>query len=387
MKIAFVISSINSKSHGGGGHYYSLIETVAQLSLLHEVIIYNVGNHKSIALEKSVLEVQNIVYKDISVFKIYKGLNRALKEFEPEVIHAFDNLALLWVRTIGRLKKIPFCVTKCGGVNPRYFPFSQSLILFSNENLVFFKDKKKFKKSKLYLIPNRIRSFKDDEERIASITTQIKDEHQQAIKFLRISRISSYYHKGALQLIALIKKLRSDGLNCILIFVGTVEDTSCFSELRKASKGFGYFFTEQYYTTNAKTLINSANVVLGTGRSMMEAASKEKVLLVPTKNFTIPSLLYQDNFKAAFNLNFSERYSNHHQTERENYQQILSTLKSQKNIEALNNFSMNVFENYFDSSKIEIQYIKVYQELTNRPPLRFIDYILHLLFVLRAIYK
>lgn len=387
MKIAFVIASINSKSNGLGGHYHSLLETVEQLSANHDVFIINVGNNPAKALEDTKFKLFSIIEKGYAICRTYKKIISILKDEKPDILHAFDSSAYYWVRLAGHKLKIPFCITKCGGVNPVYFPYAKNLVLFSTENLNFFKSNRKFKDSNLSLIPNRIKEFDDDINRIEEIINRI-EKFKNAFKFLRITRIGKYYHNSSLQLINLVNKLSNDGIKCCAIFIGTVEDEHYLKELKEQGNGNCFFFSAPEFTKNAKTLINVADAVLGTGRSFMEAAAKEKLLLSPVQNSSTPALITQENFKTAFYYNFSERITIENFNESFNYNQIKNIIQNKEKQKKQATFAGEIFREYFDAKRIGVKYEKVYANAQKtKTPKKRIDWLLHTLFLIRNYYR
>jgi len=387
MKIGFVISSINSKSNGLGGHYHSLLETADQLSKKHDVFIINVGNNPAKALKGTKFKLFLIIDKGYAIFRTYKKIISILKNEKPDMLHAFDSSAYYWVRLAGNKLQIPFCITKCGGVNPVYFPYAKNLVLFSTENLNFFKSKRKFKDSNLSLIPNRIKDFEDDNSQIEKIHYRL-GIYANTFKFLRITRIGNYYHNSSLQLICLVNKLSNDGIKCCAIFIGTVEDEHYLKELKKQGNSNCFFFTEPEFTKNAKHLINSADAVLGTGRSFMEAAAKEKILLSPVQNSFIPALIKRENFKTAFYYNFSERITIKNFDESLNYNQIKNVIQNKEKQKEQTAFAAEIFTEYFDAKKIGDKYEKVYANAQKaKTPKKRIDWLLHTLFLIRNYYR
>lgn len=387
MRILFLISSINSKSNGKGGHYHSLLETVKQISKNHEVIIVNIGNNPAEALLNSNFKTYRILNK-ISLYKTYKQLKKIIKEEQPDILHSFDALAFYWTRISGRMLGIPYCLTKCGGENPKYyFPYAKNLILFSSENELFFKSQAKFRDSNQFLIPNRIQQFEDNVEGIGEIQNNLKKQHKNSFKFLRITRIGNYYKKSSLQLIHLVKKLRKEGLDCCLIFIGTVEEVLILKELIQEGEDFTYFFTDNKYTTNAKSFINCADAVMGTGRSFMEAAAKSKILLSPVKNSSIPLLIQSSNFAKAFEFNFSERILISDYVEINNYNAIKATIENKSDQNKLQEFSSEVYADFFDSKRITEKYENVYQGIQRKKNIHLMDFFLHTLFVIRSYYR
>lgn len=387
MKIVFIIASINSKSKGKGGHYHSLLETVKQLSKVHEIIIVNIGNEPAQALLGSSFKTHRILNKT-SLYKTYAQLKKFIKEENPDILHSFDSLAFYWTRICGRMLRIPYCLTKCGGQNPKlYFPYAKNLVLFSSENELFFKSHSKFKDSNLFLIPNRIELFEDNMEGIKNIHSILKEKHKNSFKFLRITRIGNYYKNSSLQLIHLVKKLRNEGLNCSLIFIGAIEEDSVLRELKKEGEDFTYFFSQNSYTSNAKSFINCADAVMGTGRSFMEAAAKGKILLSPVQDSSIPLLIQSSNFAKAFEYNFSERILISDYNESDNYDDIKTIIENKYSQIKSQEFSSAVYGEFFDSKKIVEKYENVYYGIQLQRKVHLFDFFLHTLFVIRSYYR
>lgn len=387
MKIAFLITSINSKSGGLGGHYHSLMETASQISKYHDVIIINIGNKEAKTLQSSNIKIYEIIYPGFLVLKTYKELKKILTCEKPDVLHAFDVLAYYWVRFFGRQLQTPYCLTKCGGVNPKYyFPYTKNLVLFSNENFIFFKKKYKFHDTSLYLIPNRVRLFNDDIQRINEINRTL-GRYKSSFKFLRICRIGTYYRNSIHQLINLVNQLRSDGLDCCAIFIGVVEDKWIFKEFKDLKRDYLFFFTSESFTKNAKELINCSDAVLGTGRNFMEAMAKGKIMLCPLSNAIYPALVNSEIFQAAFDYNFSERLCLDNYKENENYYRIKEVVKNENIQKELYKFSKLSFEEFFDSKNIAVKYNEVYSGLKFYKKTHSVDFFMHTLFIIRSYFR
>lgn len=385
MKIAFVISCINSKSEGGGGHYYSLLETVFQVSKKHETLIISIGN-----IKPKVLDIYNGKLYNLNLNKNInrplRGLSKIVKKEGVDVLHAFDDLAFFWTRTVSYQEKIKSCLTKCGGRNPKfYYPISNSLINFSKENYSYFKTKKKFASSKLFFVPNRLRAFNSDEERILSLYKELPVEIQNSFKFLRISRLGKYYQKSAEQLIRLVKKLRSDNINSCVIFVGKIESLEVYEELKILGQDCVFFFTSDEYTSDAKELIDVSDAVLGTGRSFMEASSKGKILFAPSLDADIPVLINKDNFEEAFFFNFSERISFSNLDLGSNYNQLKNLIFDAQLKKQYATFSYSLFKQYFDSDLLADKMTYIYK-VCSVEKRNYMDLFLHRTFLLRKLY-
>lgn len=386
MKIAFIISSLNSPSNGMGGHYFSLLETAKKLKENNEIIIYNIGNTPALALENVQFKVVPIIYKQIAFYKIYKDLLFAIKEYKPDVIHSFDFVSFFWGRLVSYKLNIKSCLTKCGGRNQIYSPYCDNFILFSKENFNFYSNKRKFKPSNLHLIPNRISPFADDKLRIDKLLSKLQSKHLDAFKFLRISRIGSYYLKSAQQIINLVIDQNKLGINTIFIYVGTVEDEIIFKQLKfQNNYDFIYFFTEDVFTSNSKELINLSDAVLGTGRSYMEASSKSKVMLAYNPMGKYPILIQKSNFEYTFNFNFSERIQMPLLKDDITVFNNIIVDKDYRN--ELETLSYNMFIKYFDSTNLGSMHINIYSNIKFKNKLNLFDFILNGLFVLKTYLK
>lgn len=381
MNIVFLISSINTE--GNGGHYYSLIETVKNLQNEHNCEVINIGTQKSKALINQ--DYFNVTFFDssnFSFFNVYRQVNLYCLHKKIDVIHSFDSLAFLWARLLSNKIKCKLVLTKCGGANLFYYPFCSNTICYSLENYKFFKNLKKYKETQLYLIPNRISEFPDDEIRIKKLNDLIKKEHHNLFKFLRILRISSYYEKSLMQLIDLVQKLNSLKVRCVLIIIGTIDDQRIVDNVKRMKLDYIYLINEDLFTINAKEVINYVDGVLGTGRSFMESASKSKILLSPISQGQFPMLISENNFETAFEYNFSERISIFNYSYLENFNEIDAMLSDDNTRINLKKLSRSIFDEHFNSNSLLEKHNVVYSKekiQTNK----FLDLLLNYLFVLR----
>jgi len=232
MKITYIISNINSQSKGNGGHYYSLLSTVSAIGKIHEIRIVNIGSNESMAFKNSGIEIVNIIDKELNNFKLLKQLFVFLKTDKPDLLHAFDEFAFFYVRVINVLLKKPIVLTKCGGGNPKYFyPLCKNLIVYSKENLIFFKTVKKYRNSNILHIPNRVSEFESDGKRILELREKFHLVNYKFV-FLRIARIGKAYRKSIIELIKIVNQLNDKNISTCLLLIGTIEDISVFEEIK-----------------------------------------------------------------------------------------------------------------------------------------------------------
>ena len=386
MNILYVVSNINTASKGNGGHYYSMLATAEALGVSNNVVVLNIGTEKSIALKDARPPVVNILQPRLDTWKLLKELNIFLKKSDFEVIHSFDDLAFFYLRIAAARRKIPVVLTKCGGVNPKYFPFCKTLVTFSEENQNFFRSQKKFLKTNIYLIPNRVNSFKQDEKRIRSLS-QKHDLTNYDIVFTRISRIGLTYQKTLKQLINLAAACSLEGKKTCVLVIGTVVDHQVLRDIRTHAKDISLKIEDDpFFTRNAKELIDIGDVFVGTGRSFMEAALQRKIMFAPLQENNFPVLVDEKNFPSLFCTNFSER--GHVDNFDPSMQlKFLKKLLVEKSVRK--SFSENMYtlykENFDVREKVDL-YKKIYAESEITTPLKLKDLFIHYLFIQRRFF-
>lgn len=387
MNITFVVSNINTHSKGNGGHYYSMLSTAEALSKNHKVQIINIGTDESLALRNTNFEIINIISEKLNDFILIYHLNKYVKRHPTDVIHAFDQLGYFYARIVSVLRRIPLVLTKCGGVNPRYFPYSQDLINFSQENMQFFQSLRKFRKTKISLIPNRINPFPSDLQRIEALE-QKHDLAQYDYVFLRIGRIGSYYQSSLLQLVKTVSLTNQRGVNACALLIGAVENQDVLQLIKEEGLQANLKIeSDQKFTRNAKELIDVADVVQGVGRSFQEAALKNKLMLAPLKNSPLPVLVNEKNFMHLLKTNFSERGEIPGQETSHLIDNLLDILYSKQETE---NYLQKVIPLFQDSFNIETK-VTAYEEIYKNKKFQlnnnFVDSVLNYLFVRRKFHQ
>lgn len=372
-----ILYTIFTTSHGNGGHFYSLVTTAKAMTAKADVTIINFGLKKSPVIESSGIKSYNILLNSNGIVRAYKKFKKIVKEEDPNVLHSFCTLSYFFVRTHAMFKPIKTILTKCGGPNPkRYFPVAKNLILYSKENFDYFKSKKKFRSSKLYLIPNRVLEQKSDNKRIDELKDYLQLKENQKI-FLRIGRIARHYESSIIQAINLVNELNQKESNYLLILIGSVQGQTLFDELRKIDNNALRIVSETRFTSNASELIGIADFVIGTGRSLMEAAAKGKVLLTPNKNSKYPVLINEKNFKPLFDNNFSPR--GFVSVDDSFHEKMLQDLQSIN--KRYNEFSRELFLKYFDINSKKNYYLDLYTLTEVHKEKLSFDFLFHYLFL------
>jgi len=383
-KVMFLISSNKNVI---GGHYYSLRTTAEALSSSIIPIIVSIGTNRSPILELSKVLYIHVYSNGWNNIGTIINMCKLIKEKQPDVIHGSDWGMPVFGRSLSFLYKIPYISTLPGGGNPTvFYPYVKDLILFSKENYDYFKTHKKFSKTNLYLIPNRITSIAQDQKRIEILKEKIEESRK---TFLRISRFALHYKESIIQAINLVAFLNERGLNSQLIIIGTIEDRDVYNAIMsyidaKKEKNI-HIFTELLYTVNASELIDIADFVIGTGRGFMEASSRSKVMFTPVKNSELPVLINESNFLTYFNTNFSPRNILMDKDIEVNKKNIVTLLEDEDKIIEEKIFSENMFKKYFDITNKKEDYIRLYENLEYDKQIHFIEFLELCLRQLRAV--
>ncbi len=293
-----MVVSVHDKPYGG--HYHSSFAYFEALSKSYNVTLLVIGNEKPDWLSN--YKSHYVYFNGLNIFSVILKCRKIISEFD--ILHAFDEFAYFFIRSHSN-KKVVY--TRCGGPNPvnRYYPEVNNLVCFSMENYTFFKASKKV--SSVELIPNRVPKFSCD-QRLCNLAIQEKALDINQVRVLRIARIDRYYEKSIIQTINLGGFLKASGIQNQVIIIGKVYDEDFYDELEVKYPQIK-IISENQFTNNAKLLLDIANVVVGTGRSFMEAATLGKVVFSPLENSELPRLITSANIEEHFKANFSERVS------------------------------------------------------------------------------
>jgi hypothetical protein len=373
MKILYLITTFGN---GIGGHYFDLITTIESLSNEIEPVVVNIGRTNSPIISNLLCEKHQWIYK-LNYLKIRKDLEKLINKRNIEVIHCFDDRSYFFLRS-KRFSNIPCIITKCGGPNQKFFPKVKELILFSTENLIFFKGKSKFKNSVLHFIPNRVAKFNSSLHKINLLKHEI-DWKEDDIIFLKIGRIDSYYKKSIIQSIKLVNELKRDFKNVKLIIIGKSSDIKLYDELISHKNENIFIQSNEDFTENSKEVLEICDFYIGTGRGIMEASSKKKILLTPVLDRCYPALVTHNNFLSFFGTNFSERNITDKSNE-ELINEIKKVVTSINIRDEFNLFSNELFNEHFNIDKKTEYYIILYRNAKHPANLNLFDRLIQNIF-------
>lgn len=301
MKVLFTIWTYNE---GIGGHYQSFISTLNSLDKSKiEYYVINLGNNKAISLYDKEFEV---LFYQVSIFNQYhleKKLKKIIELKKIDVVHCYDYHSYFFVRKAS----LPILVTYPGGSNNKWFPIVENALMFSQENYHHFSKLSEFKKTRFYLLTNRVDRIFQDNQKIKKILAEYKSS---GIVLLKVARIGKYYENSIQSSIDIATKLFNEGIDNTLFIIGYVEDENVRNQILnriKNCKNNIHLLTNKYYTSNANSLIQIADILFGTGRGIMEGLSFGKIVLSPVNNGNNHVVVNEDNINFLEFHNFSER--------------------------------------------------------------------------------
>ena len=349
MKVLYSIFSWKGKP---GGHFFSFDHTITALAegYVEPVILYIGETHPVV----EAIPVKKYHVKPSLVSK--KGVLEVVEREKPDVIHCFDRMSFIYMSFFLRNRKVKFLLTKAGGnSDPEYTPYCKDIVLFSQESLAQFKKNHKFDDTALYYIPNRVnRSRLHFEE----------NEPGDTLRMIQVIRINSDKHPAISRTLNFLKILVDKGVQLKLIMAGTVNTLSekHYIEEFVSSNGLDSYFEliTDDRVNRGSDLLSLGDYVIGTGRSVMEAASLGKIVLVPVKNLDYPVLLDSENLDNLLYFNFSGRTDTTY--DEKELKKIELSLKDTNYRNDIKSFIREAYLHYFDLSKEIIkQYMKIYK--------------------------
>ena len=368
MKVLYLISVAG---HGKGGHFHSLMSISEAMKASVDVKIVTVGPGNSKLIESSPNFHQNIPFDSIPGRTFFKQIGSVLKTLQPDVVHCFDERAylLLALYLFLHRKKIPIVLNKCGGPNTANYPVAPSLVLFSMENLNYYKNHPGFSGSAIHLIANRVQ--KSETRKKHEIFEKLKPD----FLIFKIARISSFYQHSLSDAIKLVRTLLEKGCkNIRLCIIGTLENPDVMISLQQEAKGLPVeFITEPLITHKAADFLHYADMAICTGRGFMEASALGIPVLAKVKQSHIPFLVNEENFESFFFYNFSERTQLPGANAEENLQCILKVIADPAVHATYSAISARMFTTYFDVQGAVPKYLDVYKEAIRESPKLFLS--------------
>jgi hypothetical protein len=381
--IAFIVSSFKYNNTGLGGHYYTAFSIYNEIAKQMPASLIVIGDLKPPAIDFSKNGVLFLKVSRKLLIKDFKFFYQLTVKLGSNILHAFDPYAFLFARMIGQFTNIKVFATKCGGPKPEmgYYPRICPDIIFSNEDQHYFKKRASlFNVPTPVLLPNRISScvLTKQEHGIAKLPG-IDDAH--SIKIIRIARIYKAYEKSIFQTIELSRALRNRGLKVILYIVGYLQDNSVFQRVLKQISKNDYLLTEDAYTQNASRHLQHVDIVVASGRGVMEACYSGKIICCSVCDSDLPFILDADNFDDFFYHNFSSRTSKPNIDSQENIGRITELINQKEKLERYRHRMEILQKKYFDIATVIPTYLELYtmDRFKKNSFINLIDLAFHLL--------
>lgn len=360
MNIIYIISCFKNTNSGVGGHYHSMIATATALSTQHAVQIVSIGN-----LIPKVLSKQSIPFKHV-YFQLNKIKNslREIREalLSADVIHCFDSDCFFWVRLLKIDQELPVILTKAGGPNPkRHFPKCDYLILYSQENLQWFRAKPKFLNTQIELIPNRVSLNPTHSNPYNETDTPLWPAYEQGIKIICIARINQSKIHQLIGSIEVLKEFITKGTKASLCIIGRVEEDAALRILESQIQDIpATILTGENFTNLASRFLIQADIAIGAGRGLMEASAASCVVFCSTRYQRLPIPFTSATAEILGVHNFSDRNTAHNEFGETFSAQYIARLIDPVFLNAQKLSSRNLYHQKFDITPVIGKYSDFY---------------------------
>jgi len=366
IKVLFTIWTYNN---GIGGHYQSLLSTVNSISLSKiDIHIVNIGSKPAISLDQCKSPYKFLNISPFNVNLISNKIQKYVLDNSIDVIHCYDYHSYYFTRKV----KCKHLLTYPGGKNKKYFPYCENVLMFSLENLEFLSEIEKYKDSQFFLLKNRVDNIQQDYNKINQIK---KNCNTSGIKILKIARIGKYYESSLLSAIDFSEALYSNSIPNTLFIIGVVENNNVKIRIEKKIQQCSniniYLINDLKFTSNANSLIDLCDVMLSTGRGVMEGLSLGKIVLAPVNNGTSHVLVDSSNIDMLEYYNFSERADLGINDNRDLSSSFDELLLNDQKLNEYTIWAKRIFMERYSTEIITDKLLEIYNSLLNANNYRF----------------
>jgi hypothetical protein len=177
--------------------------------------------------------------------------------------------------------------------------------------------------------------------------------------------------------IMLISQLRGAGFDARLLIVGRIYDAAVYRRLQKLGEDNVVWVTDDRFTRDSKRIIDVADIVVGTGRSLMEAVVRGRTVLCPVAGLSIPSLVTRDNVEELARYNFSER-ARLETNDEVQFAALCARLRSGQTVEEAQ-FLANLSTQFCAIDTAIAKYLEIYALQARRPDALSVNAFIHAL--------
>ncbi len=358
MRVVLTINTIPEISSGVGGHYNSALTTTDALTNAgHEALLVHFGSQMSPLVGSWNGLKTHIPWPSGNTLSAFKQFWIKSKIFSPDLIISFDRHTYLHARIYSLLNRIPLILVIPEGFYPpasdQYFPHATNAVLFAREQFSRCASHPATSRANIIFAPNRVLEFTTDHARIFELRKKLDPD---ALVVLRICRLNQQYERSARQTIEAARRLRNAGTRAQALIVGMPLDARVVQRLAGLAGSEDIIITDPSYYTNASALVEIADVVVGTGRSFMEAAAKGRVMMTPALDLDVPYLIDANEFETAFASNFSPRVTFPEVSNEQATESMTAMLSSSSERQRLQLLARHWFESYFDARSLSSIY-------------------------------
>lgn len=308
MNITYIISSFQGAHSGTGGHYYSCLRTAEYFSKFGSAQIINVGNFPATALNGSSVEINYVACGAADLVTFLPRLNAAIRP-TCDVVHAFDVPAALPARLLAAMRGIPWVLTKAGMGDFAYHPIAPEIIIFAEENRLWFDERRRFSRSQIHCIPNR-------EAAVRNVSTIANDtvgkagawlDKKDRLTLIVICTLRPEKATQIAQAVNLHRFLLSRDIKNRLAIVGR-GNRAVAEEIVGGESRHIAIFSDPDSTTMASKHLPKADIAVAAGRGTIEALMEGRIVFVASDASPMPVLLTQETFTHMAYHNFSRRH-------------------------------------------------------------------------------
>ena len=200
-----------------------------------------------------------------------------------DVVHSFNQRGLSEAMWFGYRNSVRVAHTLCGGPPARDILDVPGMVVFTEEQRRNFAHRMRSGTAGPLVLPNRV-DFDDFAMTLNARSPSDRSEFLQkydidpaAPILMRISRVKPKYERSVLEGVAAVQALNAAGCRCSFLHIGVVQDQASMSRIAEAVRtanalsGTTIAASVQDEATNAAQWLPLASVVLGAGRSAIEA--------------------------------------------------------------------------------------------------------------------
>ena len=226
-------------------------------------------------------------------------------DFAPTIVHAYDNKSYFFARLIARRHGAKRFLTKPAGPDPGVtFPHCPDVVCFSEENLA------------------ALRSAAAAPDDAPPLHTQTGWPSRSPIPkgSPPCGRGSGRgtFSSGSVASVNTTaapssrrwrwrKLMRAEGMPVRAVIIGALESQAVLDGLRARAEEGDVLLTEPSFAAESAALLDAATYVVGTGRGVVEAAMRRRIVFVPVAGSDVPALVTPSGWRALSWANFSAR--------------------------------------------------------------------------------